>query len=176
MNVIDAIRLRRSIREYKSDPIPDDLLERMLEAIRLAPSACNNQPWRFVVVRNAATMQALAKASRNQAFIAEAPVAIVACGLPDKAYTRMGGYWNSAEIDVAIAIDHLTLAAAEAGLGTCWIGAFDEREIKQLLRIPQAAKVVALTPLGFPKKDSLFRPCKPEDRKPKDDVFGFEKY
>jgi nitroreductase len=172
MDVMEAIRQRRSIREYRGDPIPHETMDRVTDALRFAPSACNYQPWRFVLVVNPEIRAALAEACHEQLFLAEAPVIVVACALPETAYKRMGEYWNSADVDVAIAVDHLTLAAAAVGLGTCWIGSFDEKAVKRLLRIPQGVKVVALTPLGYPRHPSLLRPVRPDERKPRTEVFS----
>lgn len=176
MEVIEAIRRRRSVREYRGDPIPPDVLERVTDALRLAPSACNYQPWRFVLVAEPDLRRDVAAACHEQMFVADAPVIVVGCALPGAAYQRMGEYWNSADVDVAIAIDELTLAAAAEGLGTCWIGSFDEKALKRLLRIPAEAKVVALTPLGFPRHPSLLRPVKPDERKPRGEVFSSDRW
>jgi len=176
MNVFEAIRTRRSVRKYRSDPIPDPVLDQMLEALRLAPSACNYQPWRFIVVRDEKTREALAHASRDQMFMAQAPVIIVGCGFPAKAYQKMGGSGNSVEIDVAIALDHLTLTAAAAGLGTCWIGAFDEQAVKRTLNVPADVKVVALTPLGYPAEPGLLHPVEADRRKKRDEVISFDRF
>jgi nitroreductase len=173
---MDAIRCRRSVREFDSRPIPPDLLEQVTEALRLAPSACNHQPWRFIMVRDAALREQVAHACHEQMFIAPAPVIVAACAEPAKAYPRMGGSWNSVDVDVAIALDHLMLAAAEAGLGTCWIGAFDEGAVKALLGVPAEAKVVALTPLGYPKRADLIHPIDPAMRKPRAEVFSENHY
>ncbi len=172
MDVMDAIRLRRSVREYRRDPIPPDLLELVTDALRLAPSACNYQPWRFLLVTDRALREEVAALCHEQMFVAEAPVVVVGCALAEGAYKRMGEYWNSADVDVAIAIDHLTLAAAAEGLGTCWIGSFDEKGLKRLLRIPADAKIVALTPLGYPREPSLLRPVRPDERRPRNEVFS----
>jgi len=112
MDVYEAIRTRQSIRRYRPDPVPDEVLNRVLDAMRLAPSAGNLQPWRFVVVRDAATRERLAKATSGQEWIAHAPLIVVACGWKARAYSKMGGYWSSVAVDVTIAFDHLTLAAA----------------------------------------------------------------
>jgi len=176
MDVMEAIQIRRSVRKYRPDKIPTDVLDRLLEALRLAPSACNFQPWRFVVVTDEQTRLALAKASHNQMFIAEAPVVVVGCGFPANAYQRMGGSGNSADIDVAIALDHLTLAAAEMGLCTCWIGAFDEGEVKRIVGVPPQAKVVALTPVGYPGEPGLLHAVEPGRRKSRDQVISFEHF
>jgi nitroreductase len=129
-----------------------------------------------VVVRNEQAREALGTACHNQSFIAQAPVIVVGCGLPDLAYKRMGGSGNSVDMDVTIALDHLTLAAAEAGLGTCWIGAFDEAAVKRILGVPAEAKVVALTPLGYPAEPGLLRPVAEKERKKQDEVIGFDRY
>jgi len=171
MDVMEAIRVRRSVREYSARPIPPDVMERMREALRLAPSACNYQPWKFVIVTDAALKEQIASAANNQHWIAGAPVVVVGVGFPDQAYKRMGGRGNSVDVDLAIALDHLTLAAAAEGLGTCWIGAFDERRVKSLLNVPAGAKVVAMTPLGYPARPDLIRAIQPGKRKPPEDVF-----
>jgi nitroreductase len=150
MNTFEAIKSRRSIRKYKSTPIEDKKLNQVLEAVRLAPSACNFQPCKFIVVKKEKIRKALVPACRNQKFIAAAPVIIIGCTYPERAYKRMGGGGNSHEVDLAIAFDHLTLAAWELGLGTCWIGAFAEDEVKKILEVPDSVRVVALTPLGYP--------------------------
>lgn len=176
MDAMDAIRCRRSVREYRDDPIPAEVFERVTDALRLAPSACNYQPWRFVLIHDGERRRALADACHRQLFMAAAPVIICACAIPHDAYKRMGGTWNSADVDVAIAVDHLTLAAAAEGLGTCWIGAFDEKRVKDLLGIPADAKVVALTPLGYPKDPGLLHPVGSDERKTRSEVFGTERW
>jgi nitroreductase len=172
MNVHEAIRTRRSVRRYSPRLIPEDSLTRLRDALRLAPSACNYQPWRFVFVTDQKLRAELAQASHQQAFIARAPLIVVACGFPDRAYQGMGGHGNSVDVDLAIALDHLTLAAVAEGLGTCWIGSFDEPAVKRLLEVPPEVKVVALTPVGFPESSYLIRPVAKDERKPEEDVFS----
>lgn len=150
MNIFKVIQTRRSIRKYKEDPIPEDVLLRVLETVRLAPSGKNLQPWRFILVKDNVLKEKLAIASAGQFFLAKAPIVIVACGFPENCYSRMGRYMKSWPVDVAIALEHLILQAQEEGLGTCWIGSFEEKEVKALLRIPENVKVLALTPLGYP--------------------------
>ncbi|MBN2206907.1 MAG: nitroreductase family protein [Candidatus Aminicenantes bacterium] len=161
MDVLDAIRARRSVRRYKPTPIPEEALARILDAVRLAPSAKNLQPWRFILVRDPALRARVAVACVNQTFMAEAPVIIAACGLPEQAYGRMGRCMNSWPVDVTIAFEHLVLQAQVEGLGTCWIGAFYEEEVKALLGVPAEARVLALTPLGYPAESPAARPRKP---------------
>ena len=176
MTVMDAIRTRRSVREYDPRPMPDDVLHRVLEALRLAPSACNNQPWKFVVVQDPIMRQEIAKAARDQKFIADAPVIVVGVGLPQQAYKSMGGSRNSAEMDVAIALDHLSLAAVEEGLGTCWIGAFDEPRVKKLLKIPETCLIAAMMPLGYPARPELLHAIEDRRRKKPQEALVFGHY
>ena len=167
MDVMEAIRTRRSIRSYDSRPIPDDVMERMLDALRLAPSACNRQPWQFVIVTDEGVRQQLGEAAGGQMFIAEAPVIVVGVGYPEKAFKFMGDTGNSVDVDLAIALDHLTLAAAADGLGTCWIGAFIETKAKEILNVPADAKIVAMTPLGYPT-EAAARKDRTSRKAPKD--------
>jgi nitroreductase len=148
----------------------------MREALRLAPSACNLQPWTFIFVQDAALRRSLADACRKQSFLAEAPVIVVGVGHPERAYKKMRGEGNSVEVDVAIALDHLTLAAAAEGIGTCWIGAFSEGPVKDLLGIPKTARVVAITALGFPADHGLLRPAREGERKPDSELFRTDRY
>jgi len=171
MSVLDVIRARRSIRRYKPDPIPEEVLFRVLEAVRLSPSGKNLQPWRFILVRDQDTKNRLAKASAGQSFIARAPVVVVACGFPEKCYSRMGNYMKSWPVDVAIAVEHLVLQAQEEGLGTCWIGAFEEKDVKAILNIPEEVRVLALTPLGYP--DII---PDPRGRKRLEEIVSYERY
>jgi nitroreductase len=149
MNIYEAIKMRKSVRAFKNENVPDNVLTRILDAVRLAPSANNSQEWRFVVVRDPKTRRAIAQAACRQTFVGEAPV-VLACCAKDNRHVMTCGQ-QSYPIDAAIAIDHLTLCAAAEGLGTCWIGAFYEDEVKQILGIPPAIRVVALLPLGYPQ-------------------------
>ncbi len=171
MSVMDVIRARRSVRAYKDQPIPEEVLDRVMEAARLAPSGKNLQPWKFILVKDPDMRLKLAEASRAQYFMAQAPVIVVACGYPDRCYQRQGNYMTSWPIDVSIALEHLMLKAQEEGLGTCWIGAFEEITVKALLQIPPEVKVLALTPLGLPDEAPAERGRLSMDR-----IRCFEKY
>ncbi len=153
MDVFEAIEKRRSIRKYKPEPIPAEKMEKILEAARLAPSAANRQPWRFVVVQNADRKKALAEIANNQKFLGDAGAIVVAMGDPD-----VTAKWY--EKDTMIALEHMVLAATALGYGTCWIGAFDEDAVKKLLNIPPKMKVVALLPIGKPDETPLPKPRK----------------
>lgn len=176
MDVVEAIVNRRSVRQYSPKPIPPAVLDKMRRALRLAPSACNYQPWHFILVTDPQLRRQVAEASMGQLWIAEAPVIIVGCGDAGRAYKTMGGRGNSVDIDVAIAMDHLTLAAVAEGLGTCWIGAFSEPEVKKLLHVPAHAKIVAMTPLGYPASPKLICPIGDQDRKPPAEIFSIDRY
>ncbi len=163
LEIMEAIRTRRSIRGYKSDPIPDESLATVLEAARVAPSAANRQEYKFIVVKDESIRQALVPICHNQGFVGQAPVVIVGCTTnPERRYSF---------VDVAIAMDHMTLAAHAHGLGTCWIGAFSEDKVKELLGIPEQVSVVCLLPLGFPGKDGVFR-----NRKSNEELFPVDKW
>jgi nitroreductase len=153
MNVMEAIRKRKSVRKYLNKKVEEDKLFAVLEAGRLAPSASNRQEWRFIIVRDQVSKKKLAEAANNQSLIAEASIVIAACAETDEHVMSCGQACYP--IDVAIALDHITLAAVELGLGTCWIGAFDEKKVKQILEIPSEVRVVALMPLGYPYDSSV---------------------
>ena len=169
MHVIDAIRKRRSIRSFLDKPIPKEKLEKILDAGRLAPSANNKQPWKFVVVLDQEIRKKLADASKYQEFVGEAPAVITAIALnPD--YVMSCGVPGYA-CDISIALDHMMLAAVEEGLGTCWIGAFYQETVKRLLDIPEKYKVAALLPIGFPAESP-----EPACRKSLEQVICYEHF
>ncbi len=148
MNVYEAIRKRRSVRKYSGRDIEEEKLNKVLEAARIAPSASNRQEWRFIVVKNMQTRKQLSEAAKNQKFVAEAPVVIVCCAETDGHEMTCG--LKCYPIDVAIAIDHMTLQAVEEGLGTCWVGAFFADKVREILNIPEEIKIVELLALGYP--------------------------
>jgi nitroreductase len=171
MSVLRIMKERRSVRRYKPEPIPEEVLLRVLEAARFSPSGKNLQPWKFIIVKDNKVKKRLAEASLEQSFIAEAPIVVVACGFPDECYSRMGNYMKSWPVDVAIAVEHLILQAQEEGLGTCWIGAFEEKEVKLILQIPDNVRVLALTPLGYPDEIPLSR-----GRKSLDEIVAYDSF
>jgi len=151
MEFYKVVRTRRSVREYQPKAIRQEVLDRVLDAARIAPSGSNRQPTRLILIQQEETKQKVAELCHGQSFIAAAPVVVAACGR-DINYNR--GEWMgrcSMIVDVTIAVDHLTLAARAEGLGTCWIGSFDGPALKAFLGLPKEVEVVALTPLGFPK-------------------------
>jgi len=168
MNVAEAIKNRYSCRSYKDDSVAEEKLKRVLEAARLAPSAHNEQECKFVVVRDDNKRREVAEAA-GQGFIAEAPVIIAAVALEPEHIMRSGN--PAYAIDLAIAVDHMTLQATEEGLGTCWIGAFSQEEVKKVLEVPEEYKVVALMPLGFPAEKG-----RPKSRKSLDEIISYDKF
>lgn len=169
METMEAIRTRKSIREYQDKPVPQDKLNVVLEAARLAPSGANRQEMKFVVVTDAGLRRKLSEASGGQKHVASAPVVIAAvatdpervmvCGVP--AYP----------VDVAIAVDHMTLAAWDVGLGTCWIGAFQQDRVREVLKIPSSCRVVSLLTLGFPAEGG-----RPKMRKALEELVCYDVY
>jgi len=151
MDIFEAIKKRRSIRKYKDKQVEEEKILKILESARLAPSAKNLQEWRFIVVRDKEKRKKLSEAARNQKFVEEAPVVIVCCAETDE--YRMTCGQLSYPIDVAIAVEHMVLTAVEEGLGTCWIGAFYEDKVKEILNIPEEIKVVELLTLGYPDEE-----------------------
>ena len=148
MDLYEAVEKRRSVRAYERRAVEEERLLRILEAARLAPSAGNRQEWRFVLVRDPEVRRRLMGVASNQPFVAQAPIVIACCAETDGHVMRCGQ--PSYPIDVAIATEHIALAATAEGLGTCWIGAFDENGVRELLGIPETIRVVELLALGYP--------------------------
>jgi nitroreductase len=169
MDVMKAIQSRRSIRAYDTCGVEEEKLMRILESGRLSPSAGNRQERRFVIIKDAKMRKLLSEAARNQSFVAEAPVVIVACSVESEYVMSCGQL--AYPIDTAIAVDHMTLQAVEEGLGTCWIGAFDEKKVKEILHIPDNVRVVTLLPLGYPSVVPG-----PTPRKSLDEIVMWEKW
>lgn len=168
MDVRQAIKERRSIRKYQNRAVEEKILAEVLEAARLAPSANNRQDWRFIAVKDREQIDKLVSAT-GQSFIGTAPIVIAGVALNPERVMRceVPAY----AVDVAIAMTNITLAATANGLGTCWIGSFDQVEVKRILEIPEEYKVVQLMPLGYPDE-------KPEarSRKPLAEVVSYDKF
>ena len=173
MEFYKVVRTRRSKRDFKPDPVPDEVLGRILEAVRVAPSGSNRQPWRFILVKDPTVRVRVAEACGGQTWMAEAPVVVVGCG-SDIKYNR-GGWMGdkSVLVDVAIGFTHLILAARAEGLGTCWIGDFDNNKLRELLGIPDDVNVVAVSPLGYPREGRF---AKPGVRKTLSEITSVDKY
>ena len=164
----EAILLRKSVRSWAAKTIEPEILTRVVQAARMAPSARNDQEWRFVIVTDSATRRQLGEAARNQSFVADAPAVIACCAETDKHLMRCGQ--PAYVVDTSIAVDHLTLAAVEEGLGTCWIGAFDAKAVHEILGIPLEIEIIALLPIGYPKDSAQIR----KSRLPLDQIVRYE--
>jgi len=169
MALLSQIQNRCSVRAYQSRPVEKEKLLVVLEAARQAPSAKNFQEWRFIVVQDEATRRKLVVAANNQAFVGQAPVVIACCATNTDYVMRCGQ--SSYPIDLAIAIDHMTLQAVEEGLGTCWVGSFYEDQVKDILGIPKEVRVVELLVLGYPQDRA-----RSKNRVPLDQIACFDKW
>lgn len=152
MDVFEAIKDRRSIREYTSQDVSKELIEKIIDAARMAPSAGNTQPWEFMVIRDHQIKQKVADAALGQMFIATAPVVIIVCANQMRSASRYGSRGEKLYClqDTAAAIENLHLAAHALGLGTVWIGAFDEAEVKEIFKLPPEVRPIAIIPVGYP--------------------------
>ncbi|MFH1084199.1 MAG: nitroreductase family protein [Chloroflexota bacterium] len=148
MQFAEVIRSRYAVRAYQARAVEDDVLQRVLEACVLAPTAANRQPFGLIVARTAGREAELRRVYKADWFAAQPPLVVVACATPERAWVRGDGK-NYADVDVAIAVDHLTLAAADEGLGTCWIGAFDPQAAREVFGLPAGVEPVVMTPLGY---------------------------
>jgi len=192
LSVKEAIRSRRSIRKFKQDPVPKDVIDELLESARLAPSASNSQPWRFMVVTDPKQRQVLAELGGNQRQLKEAPLIIVCCGdlnslkeeslnkqrkelLDEGVYEDIGVNleWfknrssgetnllqliNKVQANLFIAVDHMALRAVSLGLGTCWTGAFDNKKLQEIFKLPENIIPLILLPAGYPAQSPRERP------------------
>ena len=163
MDLFDVLARRRSIRRYKAIPVEKEKLLAVLKAARLAPTWENKQGWRLLVItapeQKEKLLAAIPEANPGKKGIASAPAAVVLCAHPGQSGERAGQKYYL--VDCGIVLEHLVLAACALGLGTCWIGVFDEDRIKKDFGIPEPWRVVALTPLGYPDRDPPPRPRKP---------------
>lgn len=155
-DLIDAIKERRSIRAFEATLIPDATIGRLLESAHLAPSAGNLEPWKFIVVKDADLRRKVAAAAYDQDFIGEAPVCIVVCAEPERSAARYGH--RGAELyclqDTAAATQNILLTATAYGLGTCWVGSFDEDHVRQTLGLDRSLRPVAIIPVGYPAEEA----------------------
>ena len=162
MDVLEAIKERRSVRAYTDEEVSEEDVERLIEAARWAPSAGNIQPWAFVVVKEVETKRKLSYATLNQTFIQKAPVVIVVCAdvtRSSRIYGSRGEKLYSLQ-DTAAATENILLAAQELGLATCWLGAFRENEVAKAVKAPRNLRPVAMVAVGYPAE----RPVAPQKR------------
>jgi nitroreductase len=158
MDFSDLIQKRYSVRGYRPIPVEKDKLLRVLEAACLAPTASNRQPFRIIVIHTEGREAELLRIY-NRSWFSQAPLLICLCGIPAQSWIRRDGK-NYNDVDVAIAMDHLVLAAADLGLGTCWVAAFDPAAAREVLHLPEDVEPIVFTPLGYPADQP-----KPKERK-----------
>jgi len=179
--LMDIIRARRSIRHYSDSPVEEEKIKKIIEAARLAPSSSNSQCWRFIVVKDKHVKEQLVEKGLSGKIVPgqwakTAPVIIVACAQLSFMTHRLGAAVKNIEyrlLDMGIAVEHLVLRATELGLGTCWIGWFNERWIRKILKIPRSIKIVALVTLGYPVEDLKLKEKK---RLSLEEILFFDKY
>ena len=164
MALVDIVLSRRSVRRYKKKEIPKDVLDKILEAGRQAPSAVNKQPWHFIILTDEEIKKKLSRGFFNR-FIKDSPVTIVGCAHKD----LIAGKWST--ISTSIALQNMVVAAWSMGVGSCWIGDFNEEKVKRLLGIPAKWKVVALVSFGYPDEKP-----QPRRKKPLKKIISFNKF
>jgi nitroreductase len=176
MELYNVLSSRHSIRKYKSIPVEVEKLNRILEAARTSPSASNRQPWHFVVISDEATKNKLKEAKvyyregGRWEWFYSAPIIICAFGEASKSWIRSDGR-DYRDVDVAIAFENLVLAATAEGLGTCWVGAFESKALKEVLGVPDGIEPIVLTPLGYPDEAPADR-----GRKSIDEIIHWNKW
>ena len=180
MTLDKILETRRSVRDYTPQPVKEEDIKAIFESARVAPSACNSQTWRFIAVTDRTLIQKIAQEGMRlvvrNAWIDTAPLIIVGCSQLDILANRVGSLVTGIEyyqIDLGIAMEHMVLKATELGLGTCWVGWFNEKKIKEILEIPKTIKVLALLSVGYPK-DTDATPVK--KRKSLEEIFYREKW
>lgn len=181
MDFQELISKRQSVRKYQDKKVEKDKIEKLIEAVHMAPSACNSQPWKLIIVNDPELKSQVAKATFNKAiafnkFAEEAPVIAVLVIEKAKPIAQIGGLIKNQEYpeyDIGIAAAHFCLQAAEIGLGTCMIGWFNEKKIQKLLNIPRKRKIGLVITLGYPPEDYKIRK---KTRKPVDEICGFNSY
>ena len=169
MEYSELIRKRYSVRAYQSDPVEEDKLRQVLEAARLAPTAANRQPFQIVVIHTEGRQEELQRVYPREWF-ARAPLVLCICAMPEQGWVRMDGKQYT-DVDAAIVMDHLILAATDLGLGTCWIAAFNPSAARQVLGLPEGVEPIAFTPLGYAADQT-----RPKERKPIADLVRYERW
>jgi nitroreductase len=169
MEFSELVKIRYSVRGYQPKPVEEEKLNQVLEAARMAPTAVNRQPFQLIVV-HAEGREAAMQRMYSRAWFLSAPLVICACAVRAAGWTRADGK-DYTDVDVAIVVDHLTLAAAELGLGTCWVGSFDRQAVIEILKLPDGVEPVILIPLGYAADQP-----KPKERKPLSELVRYESW
>ena len=180
MKFLDLLSKRQSVRGYYDRPVEPEKIERCLEAARLAPSACNAQPWRFIVVddpelKNAVAGETFSRLVSFNRFTLTAPILVAVVGEKPNLSSQIGGLVKNKQfylIDIGIAVEHICLQAAEEGLGTCILGWFDEKGIKKLLNIPRQKRLELIISLGYPASEEI----RPKTRKDLTQIVSYNRY
>ncbi len=162
MNIQEFIKLaqeRSSIRKYTNKEVSCEVINQIIESARIAPSAVNFQPWKFLIVKGEKSKQ-IVRESYNREWFTTAPLYIIACGNHEEAWHRSFDGKDHTDIDIAIAVEHICLSATAAGLGTCWVCNFDATKLKTDLSLPENLEPIAIIPLGYPEGDGDVRPKK----------------
>lgn len=181
MVLLDIIRSRRSVRNFLGKPVEREKVMLCLEAARLAPSACNSQPWKFIIVDDKELKERLCHAAFSGvysifSFVKKAPLIVAVVSEKEKFLERIGGLLRDTKfylIDIGVATEHFVLQAEELGLGTCWIGWFDERAVKSILDVPKDRKVDVLIAVGYYDRKRLGRP---HERDSMEKIAAFNSY
>ena len=173
MNVFEAIKERRSIRAFRKREVSNEDVARLIDAAVWAPSAGNIQPWEFIIIRRPELKRAIVQAAWGQSFIEEAPVVIVVCANEDRSSQRYGERGKTLYCleDTAAAIQNIHLAAYSLGLATCWIGAFQEQEVRQILKVPHGIRPVAIVPVGYAAES-----VSPRSKRPMNQIVHYETF
>jgi len=169
MDVLETIAARYSVRAYRDEPVAEELLQKVLEAARLAPTAANRQPFRLLVLHTRGREAEIARIYQRPWFT-QAPLVLGMVAVPSEAWKRMDGKLYD-EVDATIAMDHLILAAASLGLGTCWVAAFDPAAAREVLGLPSDVEPIAFTPLGYPADQP-----RTKSRRPLTDLVKYERW
>ena len=167
MDFQKLVHHRYSVRDYKPEAIDPELLNMVLSAAQYAPTAANRQPFRLIILRSENKREELRRIYDREWFI-NAPIVICACGIPEQGWNRADGK-SYIDVDIAIVMDHLSLAAADLGLGTCWVASFDVRESRKILQIPTWAEPIVFMSLGYPADDP-----EEKERKPIEELISYE--
>ena len=169
LSVLETIRNRGTIRRYLDQPITQENLVKIMESARLSQSAANRQPWQFIIVTDSSMKRNLSKASRNQESVSTAAAVIVCLANPSEA-AKVGPF-EGFLIDGSISIENMALTSWELGIGSCWIGAYDEAAVKELLEVPEPIRVISLLTLGYPNEKPRVK-----NRKILADILHYERY
>ena len=171
MNFFELVKTRFSVRKFKAAPVEEEKILKVLEAGRFAPSAANFQPWHFIVINDIKTLKQIHSAY-NREWIKQAPLIIVACSDHSQSWKRPSDTKDSADIDISIAVDHMTLMAAELELGTCWVCNFDAEKCSSILDLPKHIEPVVMLPIGYPDSDTPIKKRKTLQKMAHKNKFG----